>query len=118
QLYRVVSSRARICFELSPGTSSCRPSAPAGLTHINWLFYNCYSVFVMKNDSTASNRQTASASLVRWAVLTWMVGIAAFHIGSALAGRPIYRDIHLGTALEYAKGSINLLKPVVVGFNL
>jgi len=72
----------------------------------------------MKNDSTGSNPQTASASLVRWAVLTWMVGIAAFHIGSALAGRPIYRDIHLGTALEYAKGSINLLKPVVVGFNL
>ena len=41
-----------------------------------------------------------------------------FHLGSAAAGRSMYRDQHIGAALEYAKGSINLLKPVIVGFNL
>lgn len=43
--------------------------------------------------------------------------IVAFHVGVALAGRPFLRAVHLGTALEYAHGSINLLRPVVVGFN-
>jgi hypothetical protein len=37
---------------------------------------------------------------------------------SALAGFPAYRDSHLGTALQYASGPINLLRPVIVGFNL
>jgi len=44
--------------------------------------------------------------------------ITAFHLGSAAVGHSIYRDIHIGTALVYAKGPINLLKPVIVGFNL
>jgi len=43
--------------------------------------------------------------------------IVLFHIGSALAGRPLVRASHLGTALEYARGPINLLKPIIVGFN-
>ena len=32
-------------------------------------------------------------------------------------GRPLYRASHLGTALEYAHGSINLFRPIIVGFN-
>lgn len=43
--------------------------------------------------------------------------IVAFHLGSALAGKSLFRATHLGTALEYAHGSINLLRPVMVGFN-
>ena len=43
--------------------------------------------------------------------------VAAFHLLSAKAGHPHYRDQHIGTALEYAKGRIDLLRPVVVGFN-
>jgi hypothetical protein len=43
--------------------------------------------------------------------------ITFYHLGSARAGYSQYRDQHLGTALEYSKGSINLLKPVIVGFN-
>ena len=43
--------------------------------------------------------------------------IASFHLGCALAGKSITRALHLGTALEYARGPINLLRPVVVGFN-
>lgn len=43
--------------------------------------------------------------------------IAFFHIASARAGYPHYRDQHLGAALLYAKGSIDLLHPVIPGFN-
>jgi hypothetical protein len=43
--------------------------------------------------------------------------IAAFHLGGAWLGKPLYRGSHLGTALEYAQGSIDLLRPVIVGFN-
>jgi len=43
--------------------------------------------------------------------------IVAFHLGNALLGRSLFRAIHLGTALEYSHGPINLLKPVIVGFN-
>ncbi|HXP60161.1 MAG TPA: glycosyltransferase family 39 protein [Dongiaceae bacterium] len=43
--------------------------------------------------------------------------IAGFHLGCALAGKSVIRALHLGTALEYARGPINLLRPVVVGFN-
>ena len=41
----------------------------------------------------------------------------ALHLGGAIAGKPLIRALHLGPALEYARGSINLLQPVVVGFN-
>ena len=43
--------------------------------------------------------------------------IVAFHLGNALAGKSFQRASHLGTALEYAHGSINLLRPMIVGFN-
>lgn len=32
-------------------------------------------------------------------------------------GRSLFRPIHLGTALDYAHGPINLLRPVIVGFS-
>jgi hypothetical protein len=43
--------------------------------------------------------------------------IVALHLGGALVGRPLIRSLHLGPALNYARGSIDLLRPVVVGFN-
>jgi Dolichyl-phosphate-mannose-protein mannosyltransferase len=43
--------------------------------------------------------------------------VVLFHLASARAGYPHFRDLHLGTALEYAKGNIDLLRPMVVGFN-
>jgi hypothetical protein len=43
--------------------------------------------------------------------------IIAFHLGSALSGNSLFRATHLGTALEYAHGPINLLRPIIVGFN-
>ena len=43
--------------------------------------------------------------------------IVTLHIGSALAGRSLFRPIHLGTALEYARGPIDLMRPIIVGFS-
>jgi hypothetical protein len=45
------------------------------------------------------------------------VGIIVFHIGYATMGYPHYRDQHLGTALTYAREGVDLLKPIIVGFN-
>jgi len=50
-------------------------------------------------------------------VATLLGLIVAFHLGSALVGKSIFRAIHLGTALEYAQGPIDLLRPIIVGFN-
>ena len=43
--------------------------------------------------------------------------IVVFHVRNAQLDRSFIRASHLGTALEYAKGPINLLRPVIVGFN-
>jgi hypothetical protein len=50
-------------------------------------------------------------------VTTLFALIIAFHLGNALLGKSLFRAVHLGTALEYSHGPINLLKPVIVGFN-
>lgn len=50
-------------------------------------------------------------------VITLFALIVAFHLGNALSGQFLFRAPHLGTALEYAGGPINLFKPVIVGFN-
>jgi len=53
----------------------------------------------------------AAAALVMLAVL-WL-----YAIGWALIGHPIYRDQHMGAAIEYASKGIDLLRPIIVGFN-
>ena len=53
----------------------------------------------------------AAAALVMLGVL-WL-----YAIGWALIGHPIYRDQHMGAAIEYASKGIDLLRPIIVGFN-
>jgi len=43
--------------------------------------------------------------------------IVLWHIGSAAHGKSLMRPSHLSAALEYAHGRIDLLKPVITGFN-
>src|SRR2546428_16386 len=43
--------------------------------------------------------------------------MVVFHMGNALLGKSFIRASHLGTALEYARAPIDLLRPVIVGFN-
>jgi hypothetical protein len=62
--------------------------------------------------------KVASDRLLASVVILLSGSIVALHIISALAGFPAYRDSHLGTALQYAVGPINLLRPIIVGFNL
>src|SRR6266446_303690 len=49
-------------------------------------------------------------------ILTYVL-IALFHLVSAKTGYSHYRDIHLGAAINYAKGSLDILRPMIVGFN-
>jgi hypothetical protein len=50
-------------------------------------------------------------------ILALCISIVAFHLGCALAGKPLFRAVHLGTALEYSHGPINVLRPIVVGYD-
>jgi hypothetical protein len=50
-------------------------------------------------------------------VIIFIVLIFGFHIFSAIEGYSIYRDQHIGTALYYSQHGIDLLKPVIIGFN-
>jgi Dolichyl-phosphate-mannose-protein mannosyltransferase len=43
--------------------------------------------------------------------------ISVFHLGNAWRGQSFNRALHFGTALEYARGPINLFQPTIVGFN-
>ena len=43
--------------------------------------------------------------------------IIIFHLASALGGYPFYRSQHLGAALTYAEHGVDMLRPVMVGFN-
>lgn len=58
-----------------------------------------------------AHRSIAAVALAMLALL-WL-----YAIGWALVGYPVYRDQHLGAALEYASNGIDLLRPVIVGFN-
>jgi hypothetical protein len=40
-----------------------------------------------------------------------------YALGWAAIGYPIYRDQHLGAAIEYSANGIDLLRPVITGFN-
>ena len=46
-----------------------------------------------------------------------LLGIVVFHLAYAGTGFSHYRDQHLGTALVYAREGIDLLRPMIVGFN-
>ena len=50
-------------------------------------------------------------------LLAMGIGIVAFHLTYAAAGFSHYRDQHLGTALIYAREGVDLLRPIIVGFN-
>lgn len=43
--------------------------------------------------------------------------LCLYAIGWALIGHPIYRDQHLGAAIEFSTNGIDLLRPVIPGFN-
>lgn len=68
----------------------------------------------MKQTDSFSTRGS-SAPITLFMVMA--IGIVAFHLTYAAAGFSRYRDQHLGTALIYAREGIDLLRPVIVGFN-
>ncbi|MDW8308189.1 MAG: glycosyltransferase family 39 protein [Verrucomicrobiales bacterium] len=54
---------------------------------------------------------------LRLLVVCFVTCTAVWHLWSAAQGHTNYRAQHLGTALRYAEGRIDLLRPVIVGFN-
>jgi hypothetical protein len=71
-----------------------------------------------RKPAASTSGKFEDGAVLKWCVIAWMAVIAIFHLLCAARGQSIYRDIHLGTALEYAKGPIDLFKPIIVGFNL
>jgi hypothetical protein len=73
----------------------------------------------MNDTARDSPRNESSGVLVPlFPLVATLFGlIVAFHLTNALLGTPLIRPQHLGTALKYAAGPVNLLRPVIVGFN-
>lgn len=67
-------------------------------------------------EVTTATSQSCSRAPV---ILTLLAAacITAFHLLYAWMGHSIYRDQHLGAALVYARDGVDLLRPVIVGFN-
>ena len=64
-------------------------------------------------------KHSSAATIVSFAplaagltLLLWLYALAW-----AWSGYPIYRDQHLGAAIEYARNGVDFLRPVIVGFN-
>ena len=53
-----------------------------------------------------------SGLALAFVVLLWLYALAW-----AWSGYPIYRDQHIGAAIEYARNGVDFLRPVIVGFN-
>jgi len=68
----------------------------------------------MKHES-APTVGSALAPIILF--ISMALGILTFHMAYALMGYPHYRDQHLGTALIYAREGVDLLRPIIVGFN-
>ncbi len=75
-------------------------------------------------ETTEVGGPDRGGALGRWPQLAFATAAVAlvavtvgYHLLAAKAGWTDYRDQHLGTALEYAKGRIDLMRPVIVGFN-
>ena len=50
-------------------------------------------------------------------IVAALLGVLALHLTLVFRGTGLLRSQHLGTALLYANGSIDVMHPVIVGFN-
>jgi hypothetical protein len=69
---------------------------------------------MISNSPTPIERTYTGFALV---ALTMLALLWIYALAWAWIGYPIYRDQHIGAALEYASNGIDLLRPVIVGFN-
>ena len=68
----------------------------------------------MSHPHDSSNHSCVISTLpaVLFVLFLWI-----YAIGWAWIGFPIYRDQHIGTAIQYIEKGVDFLRPVVVGFN-
>lgn len=71
------------------------------------------------NEVNLSGSPYAGRPAPRWnvEVLGVLLAILVFQLACAALGYPRYRSQHYGTAVIYAQTSIDLLRPVIEGFN-
>lgn len=67
-------------------------------------------------DSTFLHNQCSLRAPVAFALAS-LLGIFIFHLLYAWQGFSLYRDQHIGAALIYARDGLDLLRPMIVGFN-
>ena len=72
-------------------------------------------IAVSKSARLISGMQ--NVRILRLLALLAFFAAAGFHLLSAIKGYPQYRDQHIGTAIEYSRGGIDLLRPIIIGFN-
>ena len=70
----------------------------------------------LSNNDTL-NGERSDLWILRLGVLFFLLASVVFHLMLAYKGYHNYRGQHLGTALGYARGQIDLMNPVIVGFN-
>jgi hypothetical protein len=86
----------------------------------SFMFRAQFDLRIMKEtDSHSFSVATPETGFgrLKWVVLLFVLLAFAYHLGLAARGMGEYRGQHLGTAVEYAKGKIDLLRPRIVGFD-
>lgn len=68
-------------------------------------------------NTNTLNGERSELWILRLGVLFFVLSSVVFHLTLAYKGYHNYRGQHLGTALGYARGQIDLMHPVIVGFN-
>jgi hypothetical protein len=71
------------------------------------------SVNIMSNEGT----EVRSNQDLRWIVFIMAVAIVFFELWMATTDHDNSRDQHLGGAVAFAKGHIDLMRPMILGFN-
>ena len=61
--------------------------------------------------------ESSTKPLLSWFIALSLATILAVHVTFTLQGDCRYREQHLGAALHYAAHGVDLLHPVIVGFN-
>jgi len=86
-----------------------------------WRTFGYRNPLLAMHKTSMTNRTPASLPREQVAPLLLVIvsglGIVIFHLVNAWSGFAQYRGHHMGTALVYAREGIDLLRPVIVGFN-
>jgi hypothetical protein len=81
------------------------------------MFFFTYSQKMKSINSAGAITERPDYRMLKLSVLFFFLSGTAFHLILAYKGYHNYRAQHLGPAINYAQGNIDLMNPVIVGFN-